>query len=192
VDQDVGAGLEGTAGLAEALGVYADPQLVPVCRTHHRGQRRVVENRRTVVQHDLDQVVSMRGSLVNRAYAVGRSRKLTHSFRRGPCPVGGVSTNGGQKRSSDLDQTTSRRIDLPAASDTRHPTQVVDLNDCRVGQCGGIHQSEVDMPVNHAGHDRAWKPWHAGTPYRGCPEGDRAQSTIDLLEDRRPEPTADP
>ena len=48
------------------------------------------------------------------------------------------------------------------------------------------------MPVNHAGHDRAGKPWHPSTPDGGCPEGDRAQSTIDLLEDRRPKPTADP
>jgi hypothetical protein len=74
MDEDVGTGLEGTASLTLTLGMDANWQVKPVCGADDRNQRRIIEQRATAVQHQFDQVVSMRGSLVDRAYAV-----------RGPC-----------------------------------------------------------------------------------------------------------
>jgi hypothetical protein len=92
MDEDVGTGLEGTAGLTFTLGMYADWQVTPVCGADHRNQRRVIENWTTAVEHQFDQVVAMRGGIVDRAYPVRRSCQLTHRPRWGPGPIDGVPT----------------------------------------------------------------------------------------------------
>jgi hypothetical protein len=43
VDEDVSAGLEGSAGLTLTFGMYADRQLMTVCGANDRSQRRIVE-----------------------------------------------------------------------------------------------------------------------------------------------------
>ncbi len=53
MDEDVGTGLEGTAGLTLTLGMYANREVTPVCGADHRNQRRVVKQRTTAVQHQL-------------------------------------------------------------------------------------------------------------------------------------------
>ena len=90
MDEDVGTGIEGTAGLATAFGMYANRQLMSACRMDDRSQRRIVHWRGTAVKHHFDQVVTMTGSLVDRAYAVGRSCQFAYGLRWSPCPIGRV------------------------------------------------------------------------------------------------------
>jgi len=76
MDENVGAGLEGPACLTPTLGMYSNRQPL-----HMRGmdqciERRLVEQRATAVQHNLDQVVRMCGRLVDCAYGVPRSFHL--------------------------------------------------------------------------------------------------------------------
>jgi hypothetical protein len=172
--------------------MYAHREPLPVCGTDYRSQRCVVEERGTAVQHNFDEVVPMSGGLLDRAYAVGRSRQFTHRPRGSPGPIGRVPADRGEKRSSDLDQATRGWIDLPAACNVRHPTQVVDLDHRAVRQCGGLHQTEVDMPVDEAGHDRARKSRHISPLRSRAPESDRPQLTANLLEHSRSESMTDP
>jgi hypothetical protein len=192
MDEDVGTGLEGAASLTLTLGMYANRQLTLVCGANHRNQRRVIEQRATAVQHEFDQVVSMRRGLVDRAYAVRRPRQFAHRPQWSPSPIGRVPADGGQERSGDPDRTTSRWIDLPAACDARHPAQVVDLNYCRVRQCGAVHQTQVDMPVDHARHERTRKLPYPRTLHRRKTEPDRPQLLVNLLDESRSESLADP
>jgi hypothetical protein len=134
----------------------------------------------------------MCGGIIDRAYAVRRPGQLTHRARRSPKPIGGVSTYGRQKRSSDPDAATSRQIELPAACDARDPAKIVYLNDRRVRQRGGIDQPEVDMSVDNPGHHCTRKLRYVGLLHSRTPEGHRAQFTVDLLQDCRSESMADP
>jgi hypothetical protein len=192
MDEYVGTGLEGTAGLTPTLGVYPNREVTAVCGTDHRNQRGVVEQRTTAVQYQFDQVVSMRGGLVDRTYAVRRSCQFTHRSRWSPGPIGRVPAWRGQERSGDPDHATRGRIDLPAACNARHPAQVVDLDHRGVRQCGGINQTEVDMPVDDAGHERARKLRHRSPLYSRTPECDRPQLIVNLLQESRSESMADP
>jgi hypothetical protein len=144
------------------------------------------------VQHQFDQVVSMRGGIVDRAYAVRRPCQFTHRPQGSPGPIGRVPADGGQERSCDPDQTTRRRIDLPAACDARHPTKVVNLNHCGVRQCGAVDETEVDMPVEHAGHERTRKLRYHRPLHSRKTEPDRPQLIVDLLDESRSESPADP
>ena len=192
MDEDVSTGLEGSTGLTLAFGMYADRQLMTVCGANDRNQRRIVEQWAAAVQYYLDQVVPVRGALVHGAYAVGRTCQFTYRLRWSPGPIGRVAAYGGQERSGDLHDAARRWIDLPAACDARHPAQVVDLDHRGVRQCGGIHQTEVDMPVDDAGHERARKLRHPSPLHSRTPECDRPQLIVNLLEESRPESMADP
>jgi hypothetical protein len=192
MDEDVGTGLESSASLTLTLGMYANWQSTPVCGAHDRNQRRIIEQRTTAVQHQFDQVMSVHGGLVYRAYAVRRPRQLTHRPRWSPGPIGRVAADGGQERSGDPDQTTRGWIDLPAACDARHPAQVVDLNHCGVRQYGAVHQTKVDMPVDQARHERARKLRYPSPLHSGMTQADRPQLIVDLLEESRSESLADP
>ena len=192
MDEDVGTGLEGTASLTLTLGMDPHWQVTPVCGADHRNQRRVIGQRTTAVQHQFDQVVSMRGSLVDRAYAVRRPGQFTDRPQWSPGPIGRVSADGGQERSGNPDQTTRGWIDLPAACDARHPAKVVDLNYCRVRQGGAVHQTKVDMPVDHARHERTRKLRCPSPLHSRATEPHRPQLIVDLLEESRSESLADP
>jgi hypothetical protein len=192
MDENVRTYLEGAASLTLTLGMYANWQLMPVCGANHRSQRCVIEQRATAVQHQFDQVVSMRGGIVDRAYAVRRARQFTHRPRWSPGPVGRVPADGGQERSGDPDRTTRRRIDLPATCDARHPTQVVNLNHCGVRQCGAVHETEVDMPVDYAGHERTRELRYPRPLHCRKTEPDRPQLIVDMLDESRSESLADP
>jgi hypothetical protein len=192
MDQDVGTGLEGAAGLVRSLGVHANGKAMLVCGTDHCKQCRVIEQRRTIVQHEFDHVVPMCDGIIDRAYAVHRSSQFTHRVRRSPNPIGGVPTWGRQKRSSDPNEATGRWIELPAACNARHPAKIVYLNDRGVCQSGGIDQPEVDMTVDKTGHHCAGKLRYAGPLHSRSAESHRAQFAVYLLQDCRSESMADP
>jgi hypothetical protein len=192
MDEDVGTGLEGTASLTLTLGMDPHWQVTPVCGTDHRNQRRVIGQRTTAVQHQFDQVVSMRGSLVDRAYAVRRPCQFTDRPHWSPGPIGRVSADGGQEGSGDPDQTTRGWIDLPAACDARHPAQVVNLDYCSVRQCGAVHQTKVDMSVDHARYERTSKLRYPSPLHGRTTEPDWPQLIVNLLKESRPESLADP
>ena len=85
VDEHVGTGLEGTASLASALGVYADRQPMTMCGVGlPPASVASSSSRATAVQYHLDQVMTMRGGLVDRAYAVRGSCQFAHRSRRSP------------------------------------------------------------------------------------------------------------
>jgi hypothetical protein len=192
VDEDVGAGLEGSAALTLTFGMYADRQLMTVCGANDRSQRCIVEQRAAAVQYDLDQVVPMRGALVHGAYAVGRTCQFTYRLRWRPGPIGWVAAYGGQERSGDLHDAARRWIDLPAARDARHPAEIVHLDHGSCCQRGGIHQTQVNMSVDDAGHDRAGKLRDSSPPRSLASQGDRPQLMINQLDDCRSESMADP
>ncbi len=172
--------------------MYADRQPVTMCGVDYRRQGRIVQHRATAVQYHLDQVMTMRGGLVDRACTIRGSCQLAHRSRRSPGSPRRVSTNRGQECSSDLDQATRRRIDLPAPGDARHPAEVVHLNHGGIRECSGIDQTKVDMPVGNARHDRSGQPWHTRLLNSHPSERDRPQLAAALLEDRRSESMADP
>jgi hypothetical protein len=192
MDEDVRTDLEGTASLTLTLGMYANWQMTPLRGANHRSQRRVIEQRATAVQHQFDQVVSMRGGLIDRAYAVLRPRQHTHRPQWSPGPIGRVPADGGKERSGDPDQAPRRWIDLPAACDARHPAQVMDLNHCGVRQCGAVHQTKVDMPVDHTRHERTRKLRYPRPLHSRKTEPDRPQLIVNLLDESRSESLADP
>ena len=129
MDQDVSTGLEGAASLVRSLGMYANRKAMLVRGTDHCMQCRVVEQRPATVQHQFDQVMPVVDGIIDGAYTVCRFRQFAHRARRSPNPIGGVPTYCGQERSSDPNEATSRRIELPAARDARHPAKIVYLND---------------------------------------------------------------
>src|SRR4030095_15652301 len=144
------------------------------------------------VQHDLDQVMSMRGALVHGTYAVGRTGQFTYGLRWCPASIDRVAPYGGQEWSGDLHDAARRWINLPAACDARHPAEIVNLNHGSRCQRRGIHQTQVNMPVDDAGHDRAGK-LRDSSPLRSfTSQGDRPQLMINQLDDCRSESTADP
>jgi hypothetical protein len=74
----------------------------------------------------------------------------------------------------------------------RHPAEIVNLNHGGRCQRGDIHQTQVNMPVDDAGHDRAGK-LRDSRPLRSlASQGDRPQLMINQLDDCRPESMADP
>jgi hypothetical protein len=192
MDQDVGTGLEGPADLTFTLGMYAYRQSMQVGGTNHRMQRRVVEQGGTAVQHQFDQVVSMRDGLFHRADAFRWSCQFMHRSRWSPGPIDRVPAYGGQERSSDPDQPARGWIDLPGTGDAWHPAQVVHLDHCGVCQCGGIYQTKVDMRVDDAGQERARKLRHMSPLHSSAPERDRPQLIVNLLQKSRSESLADP
>jgi hypothetical protein len=74
VDQDVGTRLERAPGLMTSLGVDANGKPMPVCGTDHLMQCRVIEQRAPAVQHEFDNVVSLRNGFIDRSHAVLGSR----------------------------------------------------------------------------------------------------------------------
>jgi hypothetical protein len=68
----------------------------------------------------------------------------------------------------------------------------VDLNHCAACQCGGIDQTQMDMPIDDAGHDRPWKLRYPSPLHRRVAERDRPQLAVNLFEDSRSESMADP
>jgi hypothetical protein len=68
----------------------------------------------------------------------------------------------------------------------------VDLDHRGVRQCGGVHQTEVDMPVDEARHECARKLRHTSPLHSRMPECDRPQLIVNLLEQSRSQSMADP
>jgi hypothetical protein len=83
-------------------------------------------------------------------------------------------------------------MDLPAACNARDPPKIVYLNNRGIGQCGGIDQPKVDVPLDKTGHHCTRKLRYARLLHRRAPEGHRTQLTVNLLQDCRSESMADP
>jgi hypothetical protein len=159
---------------------------------NHCRQRHVVKQGTTAVQHQLDQIVSMRGGLLHRAYAFCWSCQFTHRSRWSPGTIDRVPAYGGQERSSDLDLATWGWTALPGTRDAWHPAQVVHLDHGGVRQCGGIHQTKVDMPVDDARQERARKMWDTSLLHSRTPKGDWSQLIVNLLQQSRSQTLPNP
>lgn len=192
MDQNVGASLESAARLPRSLGMHTNWQPPLMCGMDNGQQRRIVQQWSTAMQHELDQIVPMCSGLIDRAYAVRRSRQLPYRSRRCPGPAGRVPAYTRQELPSDLDHSTRWWIELPVACDARHPTQVMYFNHRRIGQSSRIHQTKVDVAVDETWHHRTRKPRHAGPLDRCKPLCHRAEFTVYLLEHSRSKAMAHP